>query len=79
MLVAIVTAPGRPAWAMIDRLALVLLGVEHLVGDAPSFEHPRELLRRLDGDRAHQHRLARLAGRHDFVHHLIELRVLRLA
>ena len=34
MLVAIVTAPGRPACATIVRLALVLLGVQHLVRDA---------------------------------------------
>ena len=31
MLVAIVTVPGTPAWAMIVRLLLVVAGVEHLV------------------------------------------------
>ena len=38
------------------RLALVVLGVEHLVRHAALFEHPRDHFAALDGDRAHQDR-----------------------
>ena len=53
-----VTAPGWPARAMISRLPLVVLGVQHLVLDPGPSEHFGELLVLLDGDGPHQHRLA---------------------
>ena len=45
MLVATVTAPLRPACATIVGLALVLLGVEHLVRDAALLQQRREVAR----------------------------------
>ena len=43
-------------------LALVVLGVEHLVLDAHALQHAGELLGLLDRDGAHQHRLALLVA-----------------
>ena len=39
-------------------LALVMLGIQHLVRHAALFEHPRDHFAALDGDRAHQDRPA---------------------
>ncbi len=57
-------------------LPLVVLGVEHLVGDAPALELDGEPLRLLDRDRADEHRLAVLVTLDDVVDEGIELGVL---
>ena len=62
MLVATVTAPARPACATIVRLALVLLGVEHLVRHLQLHQQLRQVLRLLHAGGADQHRLARRRG-----------------
>ena len=59
MLVATVTDAEAPGLGDDVRLPRVLLGVEHLVRDAPLLEQARELLGLLDRDRADEHRLAR--------------------
>src|SRR3546814_2455015 len=56
MLVAMVTAPGRPAWDD-GGFAFVLLGVEHLVVDAGLAELLAEQFGDFDRGRADQHRL----------------------
>ena len=61
MLVAMVTAPSRPGLGDDLRLALVVLGVEHLVLDAALLEQLGERLGLLDRDGADQHGLALLA------------------
>src|SRR4051794_27869974 len=60
------------------RLALVLLRVEDGVGDASALEQLREVLRRLDGDRADEHRLSRLVALDEVVDDGVELRFFRL-
>ncbi len=55
MFVAIVTAPCAGLGDDF-RLALVVLGVEHLVRHAPLLEHSRNHFAAFDGDRAHQNR-----------------------
>ena len=55
------------------RLPLVLLGVEHLVGDAALLEQPGELLGLLDRDGADQHRLALGVALRDVVGDGLEL------
>ena len=62
MLVAMVTAPGRPAWAMMKRFLLVVARVQHLVLDLRFLEQRRQFLGLLDADRADQHRLLARAG-----------------
>ena len=78
MLVATVTA--CEAAGLGDDLGLpgVLLGVQHLVGDAPLLEQPRQLLGLLDRDRADEHRLAGLVALGDVVDDRVELGVLGL-
>ena len=80
MLVAIVTAPGRPGLG--DRLALELgvlgLGVEHRVLDALLLQLLGEHLGDLDRDRADEHRLARLVALLDLARDGCPLAVLRL-
>src|SRR3989304_4180846 len=60
------------------RLALVVLGVEDLVPDAPLLEELGELLRLLARDRADQHRLPRLVALDDVLDDGVELPPLRL-
>jgi hypothetical protein len=60
------------------RLALVILGVEDLMGNAALLEEPREMLGDLDGHRAHQHRLALGVTLGDLVGHRLELLPRRL-
>ena len=67
MLVEMVTAPLRPACATIVRLALVLLGVQHVVRDALLAQQRGDDLGLLDGDGADQHRLAALVAVLDLV------------
>ena len=50
-------------------LPLVLLGVEHVVGDAPALQPGREGLGVLDGDCPHEHRAAHLVELGDLLHH----------
>ena len=76
MLVAIVTAPVRPAWATIARFLLVELGVEDLVLDAAPLEHLGQDLGLLDRDRADQDRPALLVHLDDLVDERLELAVL---
>ena len=57
-------------------LALVLLGVQHVVADAAVLELRREHLAGLDRDRAHQHRLAALVALLELVDHRLPLLVL---
>ena len=59
------------------RLALVLLRVQDVVLDAAAREQLRQVLGRLDGDRADEHRLAVLVALGDVVEHRGELRFLR--
>ena len=49
------------------RLARVVLGVQDLVADAARCEHPRQALRLLDRDRAHEDRLPRRVELRDLV------------
>ncbi len=60
MLVATVTAPGVPGLRDDRGLALVLLGVEHLVRDPALQQQLRQVLGLLDARGADQHRLAGL-------------------
>ena len=78
MLVAIVTAPGWPGALDDVGLALVVLGVQHLVGDALAPEQLAQVLRHLDRDGADQHRLADLVAVVDVVDHGGELLLLGL-
>ena len=55
------------------RLTGVLLGVEHLVGDAALGEQARQVLALRDADRADQHRLAALVLLGDVVGDGLEL------
>ncbi len=57
MLVAMVTAPGRPAWATICGLLVVEAGVQHVVRDAGLLQRLRQLLGLLDRYGTDQHRL----------------------
>ncbi len=59
-------------------LALVLLRVQDVVRDALARQQLREVLGRLDRDRADEHRLARLVALDDVVEHGGELRLGRL-
>jgi len=68
MLVAIVTMPGRGLGDDV-RLALVLLGVEHLVRDLFLGEEPGEELVDLDRGGADQHGLAAFAAVLDVLDH----------
>ena len=62
-----------------DRgLPLVLLGVEHVVGDASLLEQAREALRLLYRNRADEHRAALLHRLRDLVDNCVELRLLGL-
>ncbi len=64
----------HPARLGNDRcLPLVVLGVEHLVGDALLAQQVAQMLGLLDRDRAHQHRLARLVAAGDVLDHGGEL------
>jgi hypothetical protein len=65
---------------VLDDLALplVLLRVQHVVVDALALEELREVLGRLDGDRAHEHGLSYLVALDDVVEDGVELRVGRL-
>ena len=67
MLVAIVTAALAAGLRDDLGLALVVLGVEHLVRDAVPLQQLGELLRLLDRGRAHQDRPARLVDIPDLV------------
>ena len=67
MLVAIVIAPVWPASSMMCGLALVLLGVEHVVRHAVALEQAREHLADLDRHGADEHRLALLVALDDVV------------
>ena len=81
MLVAIVTAPRRPASAIVSpsRCGVLGLRVQDDVLDAvASCRSVGEHLRDLDRDRADQHRLARLVARLDLVRHGLPLAVLGL-
>ncbi len=59
-------------------LALVLLGVQHVVRDAAPLEQARQVLGDLDRDRADEHRLALLVALGDVVDDRLELLVARL-
>src|SRR5919204_952162 len=59
-------------------LALVLLGVEEVVLQAPPFEHLRKALRLLDRHGADQHRPSGPVHLHDLIDHGFELRLLGL-
>ena len=77
MLVAMVTVPG-PAGLDDDlRLALVLLGVQHLVRNLVLLQQARQELRRLDRGRADQHRLPALMAVLDVLDDRLELVFLR--
>ena len=78
MLVATVTAPGRPASAMIWRFLLVELRVEHGVRDAALGELLGQVLRALDAGGTDQDRLALLVPLDDVVDDGVELGLLRL-
>ena len=78
MLVATVTAAELAGLGDDLGFPLVLLGVQHLVRDAPLLEQARELLRLLDRDRADEHRLALLVALGDVVDRGVVLRVLGL-
>ena len=69
--------PGRPACATIVRLALVLLGIQHLVRDALLLQQPGEKLGGLDRGRADQHRLLALDAVADVLDDRLELVLLR--
>src|SRR5262249_39804852 len=55
-------------------LALVLLGVQHVVVDAATREDLREIFGGLDRDRPDEHRLALLVPLDDVLEHGVELR-----
>jgi len=78
MLVATVTAVQAPGLVDDLRFPGVLLGVEHLMGDASLGEQARQVLALLDADRADQHRLATLVLLGDVVGDGLELRPLGL-
>ncbi len=59
------------------RLALVLLRVQDVVLDPLALEQLRQVLRRLDGDRAQEDRLALLVSLLDVAQHGLELAFLR--
>ena len=73
MLVAIVTAPWRPASATMCGFFLVELGVEDLVRDAAALEQLREVLGVLDRDGADEHRLPGLVHLLDLLGDGVEL------
>jgi hypothetical protein len=60
MLVAMVTVPGRPAWAMMSASLGVELGVQHPMGNLFPRQQLGEIFTGLDGGGADQHR--RLLG-----------------
>jgi len=60
------------------RLALVILGVQHLVLQAAPLQHARQRLRHVHAHRAHQHRQAALVHPLDFVHDGVVLLAPRL-
>src|SRR5690606_14025922 len=57
---------------------VVVLGVQHLVGNAPALEHFADLLRLGDGDGAHQDGPPLLVAAGDLLHHRLELGLFRL-
>ena len=59
------------------RLALVELGVEHVVLDAAPLEHLRQHLADLDADRPHKHRPAQFVLGDDLVHDRVPFAALR--
>ena len=61
--------PRRPASAMMAGLLLVVLGVEHVVRDAPFLELARQVLRALHAGGADQDRLTLLVALGDVVDH----------
>ena len=76
MLVAMVTAPERPACATISASFSWYLAFSTSWRDAAPLEHLREDLALLDADRADQDRAARLGHLDDFVDQRVELGVL---
>ena len=80
MLVAIVTAPGRPASAIVSPSRWACSGFAFSTTCLTPFflRSFGELLRDLDRDRAHQHRLPGLVARLDLVQHGVPLAVLGL-
>ena len=70
-----------PFWPGVDddlALALVLLGVEDVVRDAASRQDLGQVLGRLDGDRADEHRLALLVALDEVLGDRVPLRFLGL-
>ena len=78
MFVAIVTAPTLAGVLDDLGLARVLLRVQDVVRDALALEQLAQVLGRLDGDRADEHRLALLVALLDVVDDRVELRLDRL-
>ncbi len=52
--------------------AVVVLGIQNLVGDAPTFQHPRQQFGFLNRDRAHQNRLSLLVELGNLLHDRLE-------
>ena len=67
MLVAMVTAPWRPAWATIAASRSWFLALSTSCGTPRRLSSSRELLRLLDRDRADEHRLALLVELDDLL------------
>ena len=78
MFVAIVTAPGWPASLMISDSRSCSFAFSTLCGIAAALHQLREVLGRLDGDRADEDGLAGLVPLLDVVDHGRELRLFRL-
>ena len=64
---------GLPGLGHDQGFAFVLLGVQHLVRDAPLFQQPGQPLGFVDGDGAHQDRAGLPVELHDLVHDRVEL------
>ena len=75
MFVAIVTAPTLAGVLDDLGLARVLLRVQDVVRDALALQQLAQVLGRLDGDRADEHRLALLVALLDVVDDRVELRL----
>src|SRR6266571_4488637 len=71
-------APGLARLGDDRGLALVLLGVEHVVLETAAFEHLRQPLRLLHRHGADENRPALVVHLHDLVDHGLELRLLGL-
>ena len=78
MFVATVTAPLRPACAMIAASFSWYFAFKHLVRDAAAQQHAGQQLGLLDADGADQNWLALLVALGDVVDDRVELRLLRL-